>query len=288
MLRFAFETAHTLDDAVRLLTALGPDARLIAGGTDLMPQMKEHVVTPPAVVALGQIPEMVALEPLPDGGLRIGAMVRMRTIELSDLVHGRYEAVAQGAKLVGSVQIRNLATLGGNLCNAAPSADVSPALVAFGGVAEIAGPNGRRTVSLDAFFLGPRRTVLEQGEVLVSVRLPAPPAGTGSCYLRHTPRMEMDIAVAGSAAVVTLAGDTIADARICLASVAPIPVRARTAESLLRDAPANDDSFRRAAEAAAGDCSPISDVRGSEDYRRHLVTVLTTRALTSAVEQALR
>lgn len=286
MLRFAYESAASLDEAVAILSRLGPDARVIAGGTDLLPQIKEHVIEPPAVLALGAIPEMQALEVTAEGGLRIGALVRMRTIERSPLVLGRYEAVAEGAKLVGSVQIRNLATLGGNVCNAAPSADVTPALVAFGGEAVTAGPNGRRTLPLDTFFLGPRRTLLEPGELLVEVRLPAPPPHTGSAYLRHTPRLEMDIAVAGSAAVVTLDGGRIADARICLASVAPVPLPAPSAEAVLRGSEPTDDVIRRAAEAAAGDCRPISDVRGSEEYRRHLVAVLTERALRAAIAQA--
>jgi carbon-monoxide dehydrogenase medium subunit len=286
MLRFAYESAASLDEAVAILTRIGPGAKVLAGGTDLLPQIKEHVVEPPAVLALGAIPEMLALERAADGGLHIGALVRMRTIERSPLVLGRYEAVAQGAKMVGSVQIRNLATLGGNICNAAPSADVVPALVAFGGDALTAGPNGRRTLPLEQIFLGPRRTSLEPGELLVEVHLPPPPPHTGSCYLRHTPRLEMDIAVAGSAAVVTLEGGRIADARVCLASVAPVPLRAPSAEAVLRGAEPNDDTIRRAAAAAAGDCRPISDVRGSEEYRRHLVMVLTERALRSALAQA--
>jgi carbon-monoxide dehydrogenase medium subunit len=287
MLRFAYETANTLDEAVTLLARLGPGTKLLAGGTDLLPQIKEHVIEPPAVVGLGRIPELEVLEATADGGLRIGAMVRMRVIERSPLVLGRYQAVAEGAKLVGSVQIRNLATLGGNICNAAPSADVTPALVAFAGEAVTAGPNGRRTLPLDDFFLGPRRTVLEAGELLAEVRLPPPAPRTGSCYLRHTPRMEMDIAVAGAGAVVSLAEDgRIAAARICLASVAPLPVRAVSAERILTDANPTDEVIRAAAAAAAGDCTPISDVRGSDDYRRHLVTVLTERAVRAAIDQA--
>jgi carbon-monoxide dehydrogenase medium subunit len=287
MLRFAYESASSLDEAVVTLARLGAGTKVLAGGTDLLPQIKEHVIEPTAVLALGAIPEMQVLEPTPDGGLRIGAMVRMRVLERSPLVRVRYEAVAEGAKLVGSVQIRNLATLGGNICNAAPSADVVPAIVAFGGEAVAVGPGGRRTLPLDGFFLGPRRTVLEPEELLVEVRLPAPPPHTGSAYLRHTPRMEMDIAVAGSAAVVTLEGGSIADARICLASVAPTPVRAPGAEAVLRGAEPTDDVLRRAAQAAAGDCTPISDVRGSEEYRRHLVAVLTERALRGALARAV-
>lgn len=290
MLRFGYQTAQTIDEAITLLTRLGPETRLLAGGTDLLPQIKEHVVAPPAVVALGAIPELCALEPTAGGGVRIGAMVRMRTIERSPLILGRYQAVAEGAKLVGSVQIRNLATLGGNICNAAPSADVVPALVAFGAEAVVAGAQGRRTEPLERFFLGPRRTVLAAGELLVAVQVPAPPPRSGSAYLRHTPRLEMDIAVAGSGAVITLEGaaeDTrIAGARICLASVAPTPVRAPSAEAMLRGVRPTDDVIARAAAAAADDCRPISDVRGSDDYRRHLVAVLTERALRAAITRA--
>jgi carbon-monoxide dehydrogenase medium subunit len=286
MLRFAYESASTIDEAVALLTRLGPETKLLAGGTDLLPQIKEHVIEPRNVLALGRIPEMEALEQTPDGGLRIGALVRMRTIERSPLVLGRYAALAQGAKLVGSIQIRNLATVGGNICNAAPSADAVPPMVAFDAEAVIAGPGGRRTMPLEKVFLGPRRTALEPGELLVEVRLPAPPPHTGSHYLRHTPRMEMDIAVAGSGAVVALDGDRITDARICLASVAPVPLRAPSAEAVLRGAPITDETIARAGAAAARDCTPISDVRGSADYRRHLVAVLTERALRAAIAQA--
>ena len=283
---FTYERATTPAEAAAAV-ARTPGAKFIAGGTNLLDLMKLQIETPTHLVDVNGL-KLDQIETTPEGGLRIGALVRMRTTERSPLVLGRWQAVAQGAKLVGSIQIRNLATLGGNVCNAAPSADVTPALVAFGGDAVTAGPNGGRTVPLEAFFLGPRRTVLEPGELLVDVRLPAPPPRTGSFYLRHTPRMEMDIAVAGSAAVVTLDGDRIAEARICLASVAPTPVRAPSAEVLLRGAPPDDETIRRAAAAAAADCRPISDMRGSDDYRRHLVTVLTERALRGAIEQAQR
>jgi CO/xanthine dehydrogenase FAD-binding subunit len=290
MRRFAYDTARTLDEAVALLTRRGPHARLLAGGTDLLPQIKEHVVAPTAVIALGPIPELTVLEPTADGGLRIGAMVRMRTIERSPLVRDRYPAVAESAKLVGSVQIRHLATLGGNICNAAPSADVVPALVVYGAEAVTFGPAGRRTLPLEQFFVGPRRTVLGPGELLVEVDLPPPAPRTGSCYLRHTPRMEMDIAVAGSGVAVTLTGEgdeeRVAEVRICLAAVAPTPVRAAGAEAVLRGAAPTDEVIARAAAAAAADCAPIADVRGGEEYRRHLVTVLTERALRTALARA--
>lgn len=286
MLRFTYATATTLNDAVALLTRMGPSAKLIAGGTDLLPQIKEHVIEPESVIALGSIPEMQALEVDASGALRIGALVKMRVIERSPLVQSKWAAVAQGAKLVGSVQIRNLATLGGNICNAAPSADVTPGVIAFGGVGVVHGPNGRREVPIESLLLAPRRTALETGELLIEVRLPEPAANTGSYYLRHTPRQEMDIAVAGSAAVVTVENGRIADARVCLASVAPTPVRATNVEAALRGVAVGDnEAIHKAALGAADDCTPISDVRGSDDYRRHLVAVLTERSVRRAIKQ---
>lgn len=288
MYRFGYHTAHTLDEAISLLGKLGPGVKMLAGGTDLLPQVKEHVLEPLDVLALGRIPELHEFGPTADGGLRLGALVKMRAVERSPLVLERFPALAEGAKLVGSIQIRNLATVGGNICNAAPSADAVPAMIAYAGEAVIAGPDGTRTMPLEKVFLGPRRTALGPGELLVAVTLPAPPPRTGGCYLRHTPRMEMDIAVAGSGAVLTLnaSGTTIEDARICLSSVAPVPLRAAGAEAVLRGAPATTATIERAAETAATDCTPISDVRGSADFRRQLVRVLTRRALEQALNRA--
>src|SRR6185437_11106995 len=190
--------------------------------------------------------------------------------------------VADGAGLIGSIQIRNLATVGGNLCNAAPSADVSPPLIAAGARAEIIGPDGTRSVPMDEFFLGPRRTVLGPTELLLGVWVPEPAARSGGHYLRHTPRKEMDIAVVGVGSTITLDGERCADARIALGAVAPTPVRARGAEEALRGQVVSPDLIEEAARLAAEDARPISDVRGSAEFRRHLVAVLTRRTLTAA------
>ena len=209
-------------------------------------------------------------------------MVRLRTIQQSTVVRNQSEIVVDGAKLVGSVQIRNLATIGGNLCNAAPSADVAPPLIAAGAYAEILGSGGHRSIALEDFFAGPRRTVLVSGEILLGVRIPDSDAPSGGHYLRHTPRQEMDIAVVGVGATVTLERGRCQSARIVLGAVAPTPIRAKLAERSLIGQELSLDVVREAARIAADEARPIDDVRGSATYRRHLVDVLTQRAVSIA------
>jgi carbon-monoxide dehydrogenase medium subunit len=206
--------------------------------------------------------------------------VTARAVELDDHVRSIYTSIAEGGALVGSVQVRNLATVVGNLCNAAPSADMAPPLLALDAEAVIAGPKGQRRVPLASFFTGVRRTVLEPNELLVEIAVPAPGPGTGGNYLRHTPRRELDIAVVGVASQITLKDGVCTKARIALASVATTPVRATAAEQALVGQPIKPAAL--AVEAAR----PISDQRGSADYRRHLVRVLTRRTLTTALERA--
>jgi carbon-monoxide dehydrogenase medium subunit len=213
-------------------------------------------------------------------------MVRLRTLQLSPLLADGFTIIADGAKLVGSVQIRNLATVGGNLCNAAPSADVAPPLIAARALAEILGPNGTRTVSLDRFFLAPRRTVLGPNELLLGLHVPEPGKTTGGHYLRHTPRKEMDIAVVGVGSSVDLADGYCRQARISLGAVAPTPIRAERAEAALVGKMLTPELLGQVARLAAEAAQPISDVRGSADFRRHLVEVLTRRTLTEAWRRA--
>jgi carbon-monoxide dehydrogenase medium subunit len=287
---FAYESPTTIDEAVRLLAEYGERARPIAGGTDIVVQMKESATRfpyPELIVGLSRIAELKGIEFRESGGLRIGAGATMAEVSEHQVVRDRYTAIAEGAGVVGSWQTMNMATIGGNLCNAAPSADTAPALLAFEAQAVIAGPSGRRTVDLPGLFAGPGQTTLKKGELLAEVRVPVPPERTGSAYRRHTPRKQMDIAVVGVAAAVTLAADgCIENARIALGAVAPTPIRAPQAEASLAGQPANDEAFARAAETAAGECSPISDLRGSADMRRHLVRVMTERMLRQAVERA--
>jgi carbon-monoxide dehydrogenase medium subunit len=216
----------------------------------------------------------------------VGAAVTARELELDARVRAGYPALAESGALVGSVQIRNLATVGGNLCNAAPSADMAPPLLALDAEAIIAGPRGQRRVPLADFFVGVRRTVLEPGELLLELVVLAPPPGSGGSYLRHTPRRELDIAVVGVASQVTLAGGVCTHARVALAAVAPTPVRAAAAEAALVGQPLSSEQIERAAALAMEAARPISDQRGSADFRRHLVRALTRRTLTIARARA--
>jgi carbon-monoxide dehydrogenase medium subunit len=264
----------------------GPDIKLVAGGTDLLPQMKNGMVKAQRVVDLSALPELKVLVQDASGNLRVGAAVAARTLELDRQVRGSFISLAEGAGVVGSHQIRNLATLGGNLANAAPSADMAPPVIALDGECVIAGPRGQRRVPASEFFLGVRRTVLEPDEVLVEVHIPNPGVGSGGTYVRHTPRRELDIAVVGVASQLTIQNGQCTKARIVLASVAPTPVRAEQAEQRLHGEAITPALIEEAANLAVDAARPISDQRGSADFRRHLVRVLTRRTLTTAFERA--
>jgi carbon-monoxide dehydrogenase medium subunit len=286
MRRFDFHAPSTLDEALALLKR-GDGVRLLAGGTDLLVHLKQGDARPSTVVSIGRLPELAGLSFDESEGLRLGAATDMATIEASPVIRERYAALADGAGIVGSIQTRNMATVGGNIANAAPSADTAPPLVVFDAVAEIAGPNGRRELPVAGLFAGPSQTVLASDEILTGFRLPAPPPRTGSVYQRHTPRKIMDIAVVGVGARLSLDGDgSIADARICLGAVAPTVIRASEAEQALTGQPPSEDLFARAGELAQQAASPISDVRGSADFRRYLVGVMTRRCLAIALERA--
>jgi len=284
--RFEMLLPASVEECVGALASRNGNARMVAGGTDLLPQMKNGVVKPGTVIDLSGIPALANVTSANGHGLRIGACATARALELDAEVRGRCAALAESAALVGSVQVRNLATVGGNLCNAAPSADMAPPLLALEAAAIIASPRGERRVPLARFFQGVRRTVLEADELLVALLVPAPPAASGGSYLRHTPRRELDIAVVGVASQVTLAGGRIAKARIALASVAPPPVRATAAEAALEGQPPSTELIERAAALALESATPISDQRGSAEFRRHLVRVLTRRTLNIALARA--
>jgi carbon-monoxide dehydrogenase medium subunit len=289
MRAFDYYAPATLADAVAILRDHGEGGRAIAGGTDIVVQMKEAATRfpyPAYLVSLAKVPELRGMEFGESSGLRIGAASTMTDVAEHPVVRERYTALAEGAAVVGSYQTMNMATVGGNVCNAAPSADTSPALLAFGADCVIAGANGQRILPIADLWVGPGKTALAESEVLVELRLPVPAANTGSAYRRHTPRRRMDIAVVGVAAVVTLAGGRISEARIALGAVAPTAVRAVQAEASLAGAEPTASAFARAAEIAAGECSPITDHRASANFRRHLVRVMTERMLAEAVGRA--
>ena len=271
---------------MRTLAQRGPETKLLAGGTDLLPQLKNGVLKPARVIDLSGVARLRAIESANGQGLRIGSAVTARTLELDRNVRARYLSLAESGALVGSVQVRNLATLGGNLCNAAPSADMAPPLLALDAEAVITGPKGERRVPIAAFFTGVRRTVLAPDELLVELTVPNPGPRSGGNYLRHTPRRELDIAVVGVASQLTLANGVCTKARIALAAVAPVPLRATAAEQALEGQTVTPDRIARAADLALEAARPISDQRGSADFRRHLVRVLTRRTLITALARA--
>jgi len=287
---FEYHAPTSLDEAISLLQEHGDGARPLAGGTDLIVQMKENATrfaAPSHIVSLLSVPEIGGIDYSETEGLRIGAGVTMAQVAESQVVRERYAAIGEGAALVGSIQTMNMATVGGNLCNAAPSADIAPPLLAFEAAAVIVGPNGRKSLALEEFFVGPGKTALAIDELLAEVRVPPDSTGTGSAYDRHTPRKQMDIAVVGVAAALTIAADRIERARVALGAVAPTPVRAREAEAALEGQAPSDEVFARAAEIAAeAECSPIADVRGSVEFRRHIVRVMTRRMLHVALDRA--
>jgi carbon-monoxide dehydrogenase medium subunit len=283
--RFELALPESLDDCLRLLAQRGPETKLLAGGTDLLPQMKNGVVIPKRVIDLSGVARVKILE-CDAKGLRIGSAVPARQVEQDTRVRDTYTAVAESAALLGSVQVRNLASVGGNICNAAPSADMAPPLIAMEAQAVIAGPKGERRVPLSDFFTGVRKTVVGPDELLVEIFVPAPGPHSGGCYIRHTPRRELDIAVVGVSSQVTIANGVCAKARIALAAVAPTPVRATAAEAALEGKALTPELIERAADLAGQAAKPISDQRGSADFRRHLVRVLTRRTLTTALARA--
>jgi len=275
---FSYERPDSVEAAVAAMR--DGEARALAGGTDLIAQLREGRRRAGRIVDLKWVPALTSIAALPDSGVLIGAAVSLSAVAQHAAVAADYPAVAQSARLIGSVQIQNRASLGGNICNAAPSADAVPALICHGARARVAGADGQREMAVEALFEGPGRTALEFGEILISILLPPPEPRSAATYLRFTPRREMDIAVAGVGTWLRLAvGGAVAAARVVLASVGPVPLRALSAETALIGEKPSPALFQEAGRLAAGDARPISDTRGSADYRRSLVAVLTRRAL---------
>ena len=283
MIEFQYSAPEHLDEAIDLLGR--PGARALAGGTDLVVQMREKRREVRHVVDLKRIAALTSLEREADGALRIGAAMNVtamcRCPELA-----AFPAIVQSSQMIGSYQIQNRASVGGNVCNASPSADAIPALICHGAQAEISGPKGRRQMPIESLFVGPGRTRLDPQELLVAIKLPSPPPRSAGSYLRFTPRREMDIAVAGVGAWVRLDGEgKVIEARIAMAAVAPTPVRASQAESRLRGERLTSTLIEAAANGAARDATPISDTRGSAEYRRELIRTLTRRTLQGCARQ---
>lgn len=278
---FEFYEPTTLAEASRLFAE--EHAQLLAGGTDIIIGMKAYTETPESVISLQKIPGLDGITTDGDS-INIGAMTKVREVELSGDIQQHHTALAEGASEIGSIQIRNLATIGGNIAHASPAADTVAGLLVADAQVDIASADGERSVPIDELFTGPGQTVLTPGEIITRFRLPKP--ASGSHYIKHKIREVMDLAFIGVATAVNLDNGTITDARIGLAAVAPTPIRATAAENLLRGNAPTPELLEQAGEAAAAGCSPISDLRCSAEHRREMVDVLTRRTLQYALERA--
>ena len=282
-----YANPHSVREATDILAEHGEAARVMAGGTDLLVVLRAGRMDNVNLVVDGKnIPELNEITYDPEAGLTLGAAVPCYKIYNNHAVAHAYPGLIDTASLIGGTQIQGRASLGGNLCNAAPSGDSIPAMIALGGVANIAGPGGTRSVAVEDFCTAPGRTVLERGEMLVSLHFPAPVANSGARYIRFIPRNEMDIAVAGAGVSVILENGNIKSARVSLASVAPTPLFVKEAGDALAGKPATEDSVRIASGLARDAAKPITDMRGTIEYRKHLCEVLTRRALLTAIERA--
>ncbi len=285
---FAYLSPKSIRETVALLEEKGDRARLLAGGTDIIVQLREHRRDCAVLVDIKHIPEVNELSYDPKEGLRLGSAVPCCRIYEHAAIAKAYPGLIDAVALIGGIQIQSRASVGGNLCNASPAADTIPALIALEAKCVIAGPTGQREAPVEQFCTGPGKTVLGRGEFLVSVRLPPPKPHSGANYQRFIPRNEMDIAVAGVGSAVTLDAtkSRCVAARIALAAVAPTPLYVPEAGKALIDGPLTDALIDKAASLTQVAVKPISDMRGTAEYRRHLVRVLTKRTLLLAIARA--
>jgi aerobic carbon-monoxide dehydrogenase medium subunit len=286
--RFDYIAPATVDQAVAVLVKGGRDTRVMAGGTDLLVRIRHRMLFPERIVSLKRIPGLDAITFDKNHGLTIGATALLADVAAHPKVRRYYPTVAEAAGSTANVQVRNMGTVVGNLCNASPSADNAPTLMAMKAVVDIAGPTGSRTMALDQFFQGPGVTALETGEIVTAIRVPRLPAGTGTAYHSLSQRGKLDCSAVGVGTMVVLEGERCTDARLVVGACAPVPMRTPGAEGLLIGKPMTDPLIRKAARAASEETSPITDVRASAPYRWKMVTVLTIRALTDARKMARR
>lgn len=282
-MRFDYLEPHTIKEAVSLVSKYDGRAKVIAGGTDLMNLIRTKMIKPEYVVDIGHVPGLDYVKYDDKGALSIGALTTIRALEMSAEVKEHHPVISQAAGQLGSMAIRNVGTIGGNLCHAAPSAETAPSLIGLGSRVKIVGPAGERTIALEDFFTGPGQTVLQSGEMVVEIQVPSMPPHTKGVYLKHSIRGTADLAIVGVAVIATLDGERCMNVKIVLGAVAPTPMRARNAEEVLEGKEMGDALIENAAQAASDESRPITDVRASADYRKEMVKVFTRQAIRGAV-----
>ncbi|MDG2077812.1 MAG: xanthine dehydrogenase family protein subunit M [Arenicellales bacterium] len=287
MRNFDYKLPASLDELTDMLNHDEHTARLLAGGTDLVVAMRAGRITPEVVIDTKRVEEMNELS-FNDHTMILGASVTCRTVCRNPQVIKNFPALIDCATLIGGTQIQNRATLGGNLCNAAPSADTIPTLIVLKAQAHICGPHGSRHVPVEEFCTGPGQTILEPNEILVSFSIPLPHENEGAFFIRFIPRNDMDIAIANAAASIVIdnSGETIIEGRVAIGSVAPTPLYVSDVEPVLSGRPITDEVIAQAADIARQAARPITDMRGTVDQRKHLTHVLVRRALKGAVNRA--
>ena len=284
--RFDFHEPATIEEACQVMAELGPEAKPLAGGTDLIVNMKKKILPPAHLVSLSRIENLQQMVPS-NGGVRIGAGITVSELSESHEIETRLKALSTGARGLGSPLIRNLATIGGNLVSARPAADLPPSLMAYGAMIVLKTNSGERSIPLEDLFLGPGETVLEPHEILTEIHINNPPPHSGAAYFKLGVREALEISLVNVAAFISLDDDdSIKEARIVLGSVAPTPIRSEDAEKVLLGEKPTGTLFTQAGEAASKECRPIDDFRASAAYKRAMVEVLTSRTLNMALKEA--
>ncbi|MCL2580124.1 MAG: xanthine dehydrogenase family protein subunit M [Oscillospiraceae bacterium] len=278
---------ETRQECFALLEQYGDKAKVLAGGTDVIQLLKSGALKPEAVIDIRKV-EGISETKITDQGLALGAMVRLRELSLNEALATDYPVIMEAAGHVSSMQIRSMATIGGNVCNASPSADAVQGLILMNATAVIESAGGNREIPIAQFFTGPGKTVLKKGELLVGFTIPKPSARTGAFYEKFSIRGDTDITIVGAGASVTLAEDgTVSGAVVSLASVAPTPLRMDAVEKMLVGKKLTPELIDQAAQAASKSVAPITDQRASAGYRVEMVYVWTKSALTKALERAI-
>ncbi len=286
--RFQYVATETIEEACRVLKEKGEKAMVMAGGTDLLIKARYRLVKPKVVIGIKKIKGLDRIVFDKKKGLTIGATALLADVASHPDVLETFPAIAYAAQETATVQIRNMGTVIGNLCNAAPSADNAPGLIAMGAEVTVMGPNGEKRVPLDQFFKGPGATILERGEIVVCVFVPLPHPNSGASYQHISARSKVDISAVGVGVLLTMKKQMCKDAKIVLGAVAPVPMRAIKAEKLIKGKQLTPYLIEKTGIQASQESKPISDVRASAEYRRKMVAVLTKRALLEAKERALK